>query len=773
MKRLCLAMLAACAAVTPLTAADGAMRLYRFVSFNIWGDFFGNPPEERDVQQVNVLKGHNPDFIALQEVTANFWKSRLISGLEKSYEVVGRKMGPDGIDAYSPVLYRRDAFELLEKGAKWFCPELDPSKGVVWAALKDKASGRRVVVFASHFWWREDGLADDYIRKENARQLHETVTTAAQRHGAAVVGGGDLNSPVTSSALRELKNRGWKDAQESTFGAIKGRTWRDYPVRDAKGVYRGVPPEKAARSLCLDHVFYTPATVRPTAFMLDRSQAALDVSDHLPVVFRFEMTDAPEGGWREPRHLPSLDPRPQSAEPNGWWMKRFREKGAQARRGDAEVVFIGDSITHFWETKGQAQWNRYFAGEPYKALNLGFSADRTEHVLWRIEQGEIDACTAAKAFVIMIGTNNTGHHPFAECPPMDTIAGIKAIIDLLREKKPQARIILHPIFPRGATPDNENRQRNEAINREIIRFADGRHVIWCDFNDQLLNADGTLSPEIMPDLLHPGAYGYEVWANALLPVLKDALQTKPGEPVAGRYAAHPRLMPRTPGAPASCVPATRFDAVGSRGRWWWPTRFAERRSQIAASGGEFDLVLFGDSITHFWEYDYFSCGLEVYRKLCARYRVLNLGYGGDTTANLLWRGENGELDGYRAKCFMLMIGTNNGGCSAEDTAAGIRAILDLIARKQPQAVTILLPIFPSGATADHPWRTSKEKVNALIQKFADGKKVVWHDFNSRFLNPDGTFPKGMMMKDDLHPLAPGYDIWAEEVAPLFRKVCGK
>ena len=122
---------------------------------------------------------------------------------------------------------------------------------------------------------------------------------------------------------------------------------------------------------------------------------------------------------------------------------------------------------------------------------------------------------------------------------------------------------------------------------------------------------------------------------------------------------------------------------------------------------------------------------------------------------------------------MLMIGTNNGGCSAEDTAAGVKSILDLIARKQPQAVTILLPIFPSGATADHPWRASKEKVNALIRKFADGKKVVWHDFNSRFLNPDGTFPKGMMMKDDLHPLAPGYDIWAEEVAPLFRKVCGK
>lgn len=234
---------------------------------------------------------------------------------------------------------------------------------------------------------------------------------------------------------------------------------------------------------------------------------------------------------------------------------------------------------------------------------------------------------------------------------------------------------------------------------------------------------------------------------------------------------------------ASAVPkaATPQSCIGMKRSWdpspgWWEKRHAEKLALIAASGGEIDLVFVGDSITHNWEgargpgSDYGGRPLAELKK---RYSVLNLGFGGDTTRNVLWRFENGELDGYKAKCFMLMIGTNNGGCSAEDTAAGIKAILDLIARRQPQAVTILLPIFPSGATADHPWRTGKEKVNALIRKFADGKKVVWHDFNSRFLNPDGTFPKGMMMKDNLHPLAPGYDIWADEVAPLFRRICGK
>ena len=122
---------------------------------------------------------------------------------------------------------------------------------------------------------------------------------------------------------------------------------------------------------------------------------------------------------------------------------------------------------------------------------------------------------------------------------------------------------------------------------------------------------------------------------------------------------------------------------------------------------------------------------------------------------------------------MLMIGTNNGGESPHDTATGVKAILDVIARKQPQAKTILLPIFPCGATAGHPWRIAKEKINVLIKGFADGDKVVWCDFNARFLNPDGTFPKGMMMDDNLHPLEPGYAIWAEAVAPLFKEICGK
>ena len=137
---------------------------------------------------------------------------------------------------------------------------------------------------------------------------------------------------------------------------------------------------------------------------------------------------------------------------------------------------------------------------------------------------------------------------------------------------------------------------------------------------------------------------------------------------------------------------------------------------------------------------------------------------------MLWRLENGELDGYAAKCIVLMIGTNNGG-KPEDTATGIKAILDVIAAKQPLATVVLHPIFPSGATADHKWRVRNSKVNGLIRPFADGKRVVWCDFNDRFLNPDGTLKKDLMKSDDLHPAPPAYDIWAEQLMPIFRKAC--
>ena len=202
------------------------------------------------------------------------------------------------------------------------------------------------------------------------------------------------------------------------------------------------------------------------------------------------------------------------------WKKRVERDVATAKQGGWELVFIGDSITDFWQNRGKAEWNKYFG--QYKALNLGISADRTEHVLWRLDNGELDGYQP-KLFVVMIGTNNNGHRKPEQERTADTVAGIKAILDKLGQKAPQSKVLLLAIFPRGATPQDGCRLRNEAVNAEIKKFADNKRVIWMNINDKLLQPDGTLSKDIMPDLLHPNAKGYAIWAEAIAPVVKETL----------------------------------------------------------------------------------------------------------------------------------------------------------------------------------------------------------------------------------------------------------
>ncbi len=202
------------------------------------------------------------------------------------------------------------------------------------------------------------------------------------------------------------------------------------------------------------------------------------------------------------------------------WQQRVARDAEKAKQGGWELVFIGDSITDGWQGRGKAVWEKSFSA--YKALNLGISADRTEHVLWRLDHGQLEGYQP-KLFVVMIGTNNNGHRKPEQESTADTVAGIKAILDRLGQKAPQSKVLLLAIFPRGATPQDACRQRNEAVNAEIQKFADNQRVLWLNINDKLLEADGTLSKEVMPDLLHPNAKGYEIWAQAMLPTFKAVL----------------------------------------------------------------------------------------------------------------------------------------------------------------------------------------------------------------------------------------------------------
>ena len=461
----------------------------------------------------------------------------------------------------------------------------------------------------------------------------------------------------------------------------------------------------------------------------------------------------------------AITPTAWNGDPNCWQMKRHNEKMAAVRNGGAKVVFIGDSITHFWETTGKAQWAKYFAKGKYAALNLGTSADRTEHVLWRItEGGELDGYEA-KCILLMIGTNNSGHFPFSKEPPIDTIYGIREILRIIAEKQPNARTILTAIFPRGEDESNPYRHRNDVVNKELSKLADGKRVIWCDFTDKFLDAQGRLSSELFPDLLHPGPLGYEIWASAVLPTIDAVLEAGPDDIVPSTWSSRPRGFEF--GASAAAMSISKFP-----NGHWWPARCLAKRNEIVDNGEiEYDVVMVGDSITHRWEREGGE-GRELFAKMKQTYRVLNLGYGGDGTQHVIWRMENGELEGYKAKLFTVMIGTNNGGRDTQGIAAGVKRIVDTIRAKHPESKIVLMPIFPRNAKPDDNIRVLNEKINAIIKNYADGDVVRWLDFNDKFLTPDGVLTKEVM-NDLLHPNEKGYAIWWEAMHPVFRDICGK
>jgi lysophospholipase L1-like esterase len=201
-----------------------------------------------------------------------------------------------------------------------------------------------------------------------------------------------------------------------------------------------------------------------------------------------------------------------------WWMPRHEEKLAEIARRKAageptDLVFIGDSITHHWEKQQPELWKAFYG--KYNALDLGYGGDRTENVLWRLQHGEIDGIDP-KVTVLMIGTNNTGHR--MEAPEL-IYAGIKRDIQEIRKHLPHTKILLLAIFPRAAKPDDAQRMNNEKVNALLPKLADGKHVVFFNMNKAFLAPDGTLSKDIMPDLLHPNADGYKIWQREMQPEL--------------------------------------------------------------------------------------------------------------------------------------------------------------------------------------------------------------------------------------------------------------
>ena len=202
-------------------------------------------------------------------------------------------------------------------------------------------------------------------------------------------------------------------------------------------------------------------------------------------------------------------PAPENPAAVAWprddWYIAVQQKFDRYKGKSPKIVFDGDSITNRWETTGRDTWAR-FEGQ---AADFGIEGDRTENLLWRLSKGQVDGMDP-KLVVLMIGTNNVGRDS-----PENIAEGIRSVVSEYEKRCPHAHIALMAVFPRGRTPSDPSRVKVEAVNHLVSALDDGRRVSFVDIGSSLIEPDGSISAETMPDYLHPAADGYVIWAEAL------------------------------------------------------------------------------------------------------------------------------------------------------------------------------------------------------------------------------------------------------------------
>lgn len=200
------------------------------------------------------------------------------------------------------------------------------------------------------------------------------------------------------------------------------------------------------------------------------------------------------------------------------WKKMHEAHVARTKKGGADVVFLGDSITQGWSGAGAPVWKKRF--EPLNAVNYGIGGDTTREVLFRLNDGILDGLKP-KAVVLMIGTNNFG---LPGDSVADTVKGVEAVVASVRKKSPDAKVLLLGIFPRDKAAGTAFRKKITEANEALAKLADGKTVVYLDIGKTFLADDGTLPADVMPDALHLSEKGYGIWADAIDESLKALLK---------------------------------------------------------------------------------------------------------------------------------------------------------------------------------------------------------------------------------------------------------
>lgn len=218
-------------------------------------------------------------------------------------------------------------------------------------------------------------------------------------------------------------------------------------------------------------------------------------------------------------------PQSEATMPEGkdgqWWLNRHNAFNKIAAGGDIDLVFLGDSISQNWERNGKDVWQHYYGHR--KAANFGINSDETRHVLYRVQNGNFDGISP-RLVVLLIGTNN---HTAGQ----ETAEGVLAVVQAIRRKCPDTKVLMLAIFPRGKDATDTNRPDNAKASTIFGSYADGKDVFYKDIGQVFMNADGSISPEIMKDFVHLSPKGYQLWAAAIEPEISSILGDEPVKPL--------------------------------------------------------------------------------------------------------------------------------------------------------------------------------------------------------------------------------------------------
>ena len=473
--------------------------------------------------------------------------------------------------------------------------------------------------------------------------------------------------------------------------------------------------------------------------------------------------DLPEGVKDWPDKLASFLKTPSPAPAANSAIVPVQQPGSQERHAAKlklvqshkyDLILLGDSITHNLETPAfKSVWETHFA--PRNALDIGTSGARTENNLWSLDNGLLDG-QSPKVITLMIGTNNVDEKNYPVRHSVgQLVEGTRALVAKLRQKCPEAKILLIKPFlgSYDGTAPTSHRMILERSGAELGKLADGEHVFLADFNHLFLSPDGSINRELMPDCLHPSPKGAELWAQAMEPLLSQLM----GDKILGEQPANSALIPKTK------LEEDSYD---------WFARHAEIlkiKNEVRP-----DIVLIGDSITHFWGGlpKSHANGPKAWDELFGQRRVLNLGFGWDRFQNMLWRLDAGELDGLTPRLVVINAGTNNSSetknaraNTAPEIAEGLAALVQRVRAKCPQARILVMGILPREELASHPRRVLLDAANAAIEAWAKEHKVDFLKLNDKFLDAEGKLSRELC-SDLCHPTEKGYRIWAEGLKPF-------